>query len=124
MNCVSCHKEIAEYSNFCYYCGVRQNTNDTPSAAPRPQKRLTRSSTDCKLGGVCGGIAEYLDVDSTIVRLVWVLLIIFPFPLVPAVLGYFIAWLVIPQTPPPIPVEAPAQPAVPSAPGHGSAQTA
>jgi hypothetical protein len=40
------------------------------------------------------------------------------------VLGYFIAWLVIPQALPPIPVEAPAQPAAPSAPGHGSAQTA
>jgi len=122
MNCQSCHKEIAEYSNFCYYCGARQSS--APSAAPRPQKRLMRSTTDCKLGGVCGGIAEYMDVDSTIVRLVWVLLIIFPFPLVPAVLGYFIAWLVIPQAPPPIPVEAVAQPAAPSAPGHGSAQTA
>src|SRR5271156_2105397 len=122
MNCQSCHKEIAEYSNFCYYCGARQNS--TPGAAPLPQKRLMRSSTDCKLGGVCGGIAEYMDVDSTIVRLVWVLLIIFPFPLVPAVLGFFIAWLVIPQAPPPIPVEAPAQTAAPSASGHGSAQTA
>ncbi len=65
MNCQQCHKEIAEYSNFCYYCGARQNPNAAPSAAPRPQKRLMRSSTDCKLGGVCGGLAEYLDVDST-----------------------------------------------------------
>jgi phage shock protein C len=124
MNCQNCQKEIAEYSNFCYYCGARQNTNAAPSAAPRLQKRLMRSSTDCKLGGVCGGIAEYMDVDSTIVRLIWVVLVIFPFPLIPAVLGYFIAWLVIPQAPPPIPVEAPAQPAAPSAPAHGSAQTA
>jgi phage shock protein C len=122
MNCQNCQKEIAEYSNFCYYCGARQHSG--PSAAPRLQKRLMRSSTDCKLGGVCGGIAEYLDVDSTIVRLIWVVLVIFPFPLIPAVLGYFIAWLVIPQALPPIPVEAPAQPAAPSAPGHGSAQTA
>ena len=75
-----------------------------------------RSSTDCKLGGVCGGLAEYLDVDSTIVRLIWVVLILFPFPLIPAVLGYFVAWLVIPQAPPPIPVEVSAQPAAPSAP--------
>jgi phage shock protein PspC (stress-responsive transcriptional regulator) len=87
MNCQNCQKEIAEYSNFCYYCGARQHSG--PSAAPRLQKRLMRSSTDCKLGGVCGGIAEYLDVDSTIVRLIWVVLVIFPFPLIPAVLGYF-----------------------------------
>ena len=124
MNCQQCHKEIAEYSNFCYYCGARQNPNAAPSAAPRPQKRLMRSSTDCKLGGVCGGLAEYLDVDSTIVRLIWVVLILFPFPLIPAVLGYFVAWLVIPQAPPPIPVEVSAQPAAPTATGHGSAQTA
>jgi phage shock protein C len=122
MNCQHCHKEIAEYSNFCYYCGARQNT--APYCAPRPQKRLMRCSTDCRLGGVCGGIAEYLDVDSTIVRLIWVLLIIFPVPLVPALLGYFVAWLVMPQAPPPLPVDAVAQPSAPSAPGHGSAQTA
>ncbi|MGB8801354.1 MAG: PspC domain-containing protein [Candidatus Acidiferrales bacterium] len=125
MNCQQCHKEIAEYSNFCYYCGARQNPNAAPSAAARPQKRLMRSSTDCKLGGVCGGIAEYLDVDSTIVRLIWVVLILFPFPLIPAVLGYFVAWLVIPQAPLPLPVEVSAQPAAPSAPSApGSAQTA
>jgi hypothetical protein len=63
-------------------------------------------------------------VDSTIVRLIWVLLIIFPVPLVPAVLGYLVAWLVMPQAPPPIPVEVATQSAAPAAPGHGSAQTA
>ena len=36
-------------------------------------KKLYLSNTDKKLCGVCGGIAEYLDVDSTIVRLVCVL---------------------------------------------------
>ena len=68
------------------------------AGAPLIHKRLMRSSTDCKIAGVCGGIAEYLEVDSTIVRLVWVLLVIFPVPLVPAVLGYFVAWLVMPTS--------------------------
>ncbi|MBQ1371669.1 MAG: PspC domain-containing protein [Oscillospiraceae bacterium] len=35
-------------------------------------KRLVKSSVDRKLAGVCGGIAEYLEVDPTIVRLIWV----------------------------------------------------
>ena len=35
------------------------------------EKKLYKSSTDIKICGVCGGIAEYLDVDSTIVRLIW-----------------------------------------------------
>ena len=121
MNCPNCRKDIAEYSNYCYYCGVEQNAG--PAQPRRVQKRLMRSSTDCKIAGVCGGIAEYMDVDSTIVRLVWVLLVIFPVPLVPAVLGYFIAWIVMPQAPLPAPVDYAAQPAPPATPGHGSPQT-
>ena len=36
-------------------------------------KRLTKSSADRKLAGVCGGIAEYFEIDPTIVRIAWVL---------------------------------------------------
>ncbi len=36
------------------------------------KKKLTLSQTDKKIFGVCGGIAEYLGVDSTIVRILWV----------------------------------------------------
>lgn len=36
-------------------------------------KKLTKSSVDCKISGVCGGIAEYFDMDSTIIRLLWCL---------------------------------------------------
>lgn len=35
-------------------------------------KRLTRSNTDRKLAGVCAGIAEYFDIDPTIVRIGWI----------------------------------------------------
>ncbi|OYN95569.1 PspC domain-containing protein [Enemella evansiae] len=56
-------------------------------------KRLTRSSTDKMLGGVCGGLAQYLGVDATIVRLVAAALIIFTGigPLV-----YLLAWVLMP----------------------------
>lgn len=37
------------------------------------KKRLTRSATDKKWLGVCGGLAEYFDIDSTLVRLAWIL---------------------------------------------------
>ena len=36
------------------------------------EKKLYKSSTDKKLAGVCGGIAEYFNIDSTLVRLGWV----------------------------------------------------
>jgi len=94
MICGHCQRDIADYSNFCYFCGARQHTSPgSPSQAP---KRLMRSATDRKIAGVCGGIAEYLEVDSTIVRLIWVLAVLMPVPIVPAFIGYFVAWLVMP----------------------------
>ena len=101
MTCGQCQRDIAEYSNFCYFCGARQHVS--PAGPARASKRLMRSSVDCRIAGVCGGIAEYLEVDSTIVRLVWVLMVLMPVPVVPGVIGYFVAWLVMPQAPLPIP---------------------
>lgn len=46
------------------------------------------------LGGVAGGLADYLDVDPTLVRVIWVLAVVFGLPL--AILGYFILWIVMP----------------------------
>lgn len=60
------------------------------------KKKLCRSATDKKLGGVCGGIAEYLDVDPTIVRLAWVLFTLF---VGAGILAYIIALLVMPNPP-------------------------
>jgi phage shock protein C len=76
--------------------------------------------TDSKLGGVCGGLAEYWGVDSTIVRLIWVLAVIFTIPF--AILAYFVAWIVMPRADVyiPVPVSAPPTQVVTSAPPHGA----
>ena len=58
-----------------------------------------RSSVDVKIAGVCGGIAEYMDVDPTVVRLVWVLVSFFT-GIVPGLIAYLVAWLVMPQASP------------------------
>jgi phage shock protein C len=100
MTCGHCQREIADYSNFCYFCGARQHAS--PDGPPRAAKRLTRSVVDRKIAGVCGGIAEYLEIDSTLVRVIWVLLVLMPVPVVPAFIGYFVAWLVMPQAPYPL----------------------
>ena len=110
MICPSCQREIADNSNFCYLCGARQgqaSATASPLPPPRAEKRLMRSSSDVKLAGVCAGFAEYFDVDPTVVRLIWVLLILFPVPLVPAFLGYLVAWIVMPKAPTPQPAGAP-----------------
>lgn len=59
-------------------------------------KKLYLSDVDKKLCGVCGGIAEYFKVDSTLIRLAWVMLSIFTAGF-PGVLAYIIACMVIPK---------------------------
>lgn len=60
------------------------------------EKKLYRSLTDKKLCGVCGGLAEYFGIDSTIVRLILVLAVLFAGV---GVLAYIIAALVMPVKP-------------------------
>lgn len=112
MICGHCQREIADYSNFCYFCGARQHLS--PSGPPRASRRLTRSVVDSKIAGVCGGIAEYLEMDSTLVRLVWILLIFMPVPIVPAIIVYLVAWIVMPLGPLPSPAATPAPGAAPN----------
>lgn len=58
------------------------------------ERRLYLSSTDSVIGGVCGGIAEYLNVDSVWLRLLFVLL---AFAGGSAILLYIIFWIIMPQ---------------------------
>jgi len=57
---------------------------------------LYRSGKEKVLGGVCGGIAEYLNVDPTVVRLIWVFSVLVYGT---GLLAYLIAWLIIPKNP-------------------------
>jgi phage shock protein C len=58
-------------------------------------KRLTRSE-DAVLGGVCAGIAEYIDTDPTPIRLLWVLLTVLTLG-APGMLAYLLCWILIPK---------------------------
>jgi phage shock protein C len=57
-------------------------------------KRLTLSSTDRRVSGVCGGIAAYFNVDSTLIRLLWVA---FSLAYGSGLIMYIIGALVIPK---------------------------
>ena len=57
------------------------------------EKTLRRSRTDKMVAGICGGLGKYFGLDSTILRLVFVLLMIFAGT---GLLAYLIMWLVIP----------------------------
>ena len=59
-------------------------------------RKLTRSRKDRKIAGVCGGIADYFRIDSTLVRLAAIFLC-FITGIAPLLIVYIIAWLVIPE---------------------------
>jgi phage shock protein PspC (stress-responsive transcriptional regulator) len=110
MLCPNCQKEIAEGSRFCYNCGAKLTNApaSTPAPAPAaapPQKRLMRSSRDKKIAGVCAGLADYFDLDPTIVRVVWLLAIFFAGT---GFLIYIILWIALPLAPPDVPAAVPA----------------
>ena len=57
-------------------------------------KKLTRSRTDRKIAGVCGGLAKYLNIDSTVVRILFLIaLISFSF----GFWAYLIVWICAPD---------------------------
>ena len=59
-------------------------------------KKLYRSLSDKKLAGVCGGIAEYFGLDSTLIRVGWALVSLFAGA---GVLAYIVCALIIPEKP-------------------------
>ena len=60
-------------------------------------RRLYRSRRDSVLGGVCGGVADYLDIDPSIVRIIWAVLALVTGGLF--LVLYIVMWIVVPEGP-------------------------
>ncbi len=60
-------------------------------------KRLYRSGNEKIIGGVCGGIAEYVEIDPVVIRLIWIVGVFVTIST--AILLYFIFWVIIPRNP-------------------------
>lgn len=58
-------------------------------------KRLTRSP-DKVVGGVCAGIADYLDADPTAIRVLWSIITVFT-AFIPGIIAYLICWILMPE---------------------------
>lgn len=68
-------------------------------------RRFGRSADNRMLGGVCAGIAGYLHVSPTLIRIVWVVLTIFTYFL-PFILLYIVLWALIPEESDPMIIDA------------------
>jgi phage shock protein C len=89
MYCNYCGKVIQDDANHCAYCGKRVG-------GVLARKRLIRPRIGRKIAGVCLGVAEYFDLDVSLVRLVWLLAAVLTGV---GLLTYPIAWIVMPEEP-------------------------
>ena len=96
MYCNACGGAIAEDSRFCSHCGAAVGIPHTP-------KKLTRSRGDRKIAGVCAGLARYLDLDTSLVRILW-FFIALASGIVPGLVAYVLGWIIIPEEPLLLPV--------------------
>ena len=85
-------------SKFCYNCGAKQPETAAPGLSPATggKKKLMRSSTDKKIAGVCAGLADYSDMDPTIIRVLWLVAVLCAGT---GILAYIILWIVLPLAP-------------------------
>ncbi len=73
----------------------QQPYRQPPPPPPPPYRRLTRTSWDSPISGVCGGVARYLGIDPTVVRVVAAITMVVTFPVGPIV--YAVMWAVMPR---------------------------
>jgi phage shock protein C len=107
MYCSSCGIEIADTSRYCSQCGTATGKNALSSSIGQAVRALVRPRDSRKIAGVCSGIARYLGVDVTLVRILTLVLAIWP----PGVglIFYVVCWIVMPQEPLLLPPATPAQ---------------
>jgi phage shock protein C len=96
MYCNYCGKVIQDDANVCAYCGTRVG-------GVIARKRLVRPREGRKVAGVCMGLAEYFDLDVTLVRLVTLVIAICTGV---GFLAYIIGWIVMPEEPHLLPAHA------------------
>lgn len=86
LNCPRCVREVPPGSRYCPTCGAR--------LAGHP-RQLRRSKAQTQILGVCGGLAEYLDVDPTLTRVLYLVVTLFS-GIFPGIILYFLLALVVP----------------------------
>lgn len=91
MFCTSCGHPLGETDRFCSQCGRPTIAGAVPAA---PRKHLVRPMDKKKIAGVCAGFADYLEVDLTLMRIIWLCAAIFTGV---GLIAYLICWIVMPK---------------------------
>ena len=100
MFCTACGTELKDEQAFCSKCGkstgkpVELPEGVSPPPPPPPPRRLVRIMKQKKIAGVCAGLAHYFNIDVTLVRVIWVLLVLCAGT---GLLAYIVLWIVMPQ---------------------------
>ena len=96
MFCTKCGKQLAERDRFCSECGTATGAGiqQVPGTV---YNRLSRPRENRKIAGVCSGLARYLGVDPTLLRILTVALAIWPVGL--GLVIYLVCWIVMPNDP-------------------------
>lgn len=92
MFCTQCGYELADDHRFCPQCAM-----PTATVAPRPAgppKRLVRPMREKVVGGVCAGFADYLNIELTLMRIIWLTVAVFTGV---GFIAYVICWIVMPR---------------------------
>jgi phage shock protein C len=104
MYCFNCGRNLEDQARFCSECGAPRHAPQPAAAGNVYEEHPFSRVRDGKVAGVCGGVARYLHMDVTLVRVLWLLAAIFP-P-VPGIIAYIVCWAVMPIDPLPTPAPA------------------
>jgi phage shock protein C len=94
MYCTQCGARLADSARFCTSCGKPVGAPEPGAGATAPRK-LRRIASQKKIAGVCAGFAEYFDTDLTLMRVIWVALLLLPPHL--GLIAYIVSWAVLPK---------------------------
>ena len=59
-------------------------------------KKLTRSTSDRWVAGICGGIGEYLEIDPNVIRVLWVIITVLT-GFIAGIIIYILLWIILPE---------------------------